>query len=446
MSSSSKIEVETTLLGPCRHKLSVRVPTARVDQEFEHYYKHVASRLKLPGFRPGKVPLSVVRKQMGETVVEEAAEHAIEHLMGDAIREAGLHPLRLVDFDPKQHPVVEGQELAFEVEIETAPKIELPPWEEVVIEPEATEPKPEQIAAAKESLGREHARFDANEGGALDDQHLAEGRLTYFRDGDEGPKAETLRLSLGSPLYGTDPERFAAALKGAKSGDVIELDCEFNEGFSEESWVGGSGTARFEVQRIVKPRPATPEEIAEDLSMENGVEELDTRIHAQLAHDNESAERERRIHEVLERIGRLRPFELPVRLVEEETEAALESHRKRLVEQAGVPEEEAAKKAEEVREQLAEDAHRRLRHYFLVRKVAEQEGIRPTERDLDAAFRALAARHGVDAKSVRAYYDEQDMTSRLQGDILEGKVRAFLAHKATKPEPEAPVVPASGSE
>lgn len=429
-SANHPIQVESSEEGSGLHRLQVKVPAERVRQEFDHTYKALARRVKLPGFRPGKVPVQVLRKHFGDSVVEDARDHLFEHVINDALRESGLSVLRVLDFKPEDHAVSEDSDLEFEFRVECAPQIELPPWEEVKIEARPVAAEEEQIRKAFESLGFDHPRFeDAGQQG-LDEEHMAESELVYLRDGEEGPAAENLRLTLGSPLYGTEPAAYEAALKGAKAGSELTLPVEFHEGFSKEEWVGGQGEARLKIQRIVKPRPGTPEEVAADLGLENE-EELREKVVESLERENAAGERRRQAHEILEAIHGLRPIEIPPRLLEEETEAALKSHTERLEKQGGMSAEEAAAKAAEARAPLAEDSERRLRHYFLIRKVAEAERIRVSRGDLDRAFRALAAQHQADPKAVEAYYREKDMVGGLEREILEGRVRERLLEKAS---------------
>ena len=123
MSKNIPIEAEKTAVGPCHYSVTVKVPGDRVTQEFDHAYQAAARGLKIPGFRPGKAPVSVLRQMMGDGVSEHAKEHIFEHCSGDAIAQLGLKGdvLRILDFDPEPYEVVEGQELEFTFELETLP-------------------------------------------------------------------------------------------------------------------------------------------------------------------------------------------------------------------------------------------------------------------------------------------------------------------------------------
>ncbi len=435
---NTPIQVESTELGPCHHRLAVQVPADRVRQEFDHAIQAASRGVKVQGFRPGKAPADVLRKLLGDGVNEQAREHLFEHIIPEAIHQAGHSPLRLVDFDPAEIEIDEDKELSFEFELECAPAIELPSWDEIDVLTEPTEATEEQITQAIQGLGRENPKFDESEAGGLDEETLAECDLQFLRDGEEGPQAEDLKLGLSAPLYGAEPEEFEQAMRGVVAGDEREVAITFNEGFERKDWVGSAGSAKVTVKRLVTPRPATPEELAEAMGLEGGTEELEKEAAKQINAQNEQAEKQRQVQAAFDAILEAKPFDLPNRLVEEEAKAAVEAEINKMTE-SGVEAEEAATQVGTMEEELRKDALNRLRHYFLVRRIAAEEKVRVTEGDMETAYRQIGARHGADAKTVKSYYEEQGMANQLGGEILEGKVRAEVSRILEKKR-EAEVV------
>ena len=435
------IEAEKNELGPCHYQISVKVPAERVTQEFDHAYKAASRGMKIPGFRPGKAPASVLRQMMGDGIQEHAVEHLFEHTSGDALGVVGLRNevLRILDFDPEQYPVEDGKELEFEFEVETMPQVELPEWSTIDVEAAETEASEEQIAEAFQGIAQNHSKFDPVEGGSVDEEHLAEIDLVYELDGEAGPEAKDLKFGLGSPLYGADPEKYDAALRGTEAGSEFELEVEFNEGFSNEEWVGKTGLAKIVVKQVVKPRPASKEELAEALGLES-VEILDERLEARLAADNAQRERERQAHEILASICEQHPFALPQRMIEEEAAATTKSNKERMVQQ-GASEEQAEEEAAKHGDQMIEDAEKRLKHWFVLRKVGQTEKVRVTSKDLDIAYRSIAAQQGMEVKMVKTFYKEQNMVDNLRGEILESKVRSHLVDLVASKRAEKAVAP-----
>jgi len=429
VSKNHPVQATSEELGPCHLRVDVQVPAARVAQEFDHAYRDAARGVKVPGFRPGKAPAHVLRKMLGDGVVEHAREHLVEHVAGDAMRELGIaqRVIRVLDLDASKVEVEDGQETSFSFEVETLPELELPSWGELEVEPADTTPSDDQVQQAMSQLGQQHQRFEEAEGAAVDEEHLAEGDLLYLLGDEEGPQAAGLKMGLGNPLYGAEPETYDAAMKGAQAGATLEIPVEFKDGFSNEDWVGKQGVARFTVSQVVKPRPAEAAEIAEDLGLESA-EALQEKVLERIRWENERQDRERLAFESLEAICKVRPFQMPPRMVHEEAESAVQNAVERM-KQNGAEEEAAQAEADKHREELAEDAERRLRHWFLIRRIAAEEKIRVSSRELDEAYRGIAAREQVDVKDVKAFFKQQGREDELRGNVMEAKVRAFLVAK-----------------
>jgi len=432
VSKNHPVVAEKKELGPCHFEISVTVPSVRVREEFDHAYQSASRGMKIPGFRPGKAPASVLRQMLGDGVTEHAREHLFDHCANDALAVVGLRNLvlRTLDFDPSELEVDEDKDLSFVFEVETMPAVELPDWSELDIAAEETEPSAEQLEEAFQGLAANNPQFDEVEGGAVDQENLAEIDLVYLLDKEEGPTAEGLKFALGSPLYGADPDAYDAALQGTQAGSEFDLEVEFNEGFSKEEWVGKKGIARIKVTKVVKGRPATADEMIEAFGLEN-TEELNERLQGRLSSDNEQRERERQAHAALDAILERKPFSLSPRMIEEEAAASRKSSMERM-QQQGASEEQAEAEAAKHEDEMATDAERRLKHWFILRRIAQEEKVRVSSRDLDNAFRAIASQQGVDIGMLKKFYKEREMTDNLRGEILESKVRAHLVDKLAK--------------
>lgn len=440
MHKAAPIQAEKSPLGPCLWKIQVRVPAARVTEEFDHAFRAAAGHLKVPGFRPGKIPASVARQLLGDSALEHAREHLFEHVVSDSLRAVGLHNevLRLVDFDASKIEVREDADLQLEFQAETTPIVELPAWSELSVERQDVRATSEQVEQGVTTLAANHPRYDAVADATVDETHLAEADMAYELDGQTGPSAEALRLGLGSPLYGTDGAAWDAALRGKKAGDEFTIDVDFHEGFSLEAWVGKRGVARVKVRGVVKPRPAVMEELVADLGVQDEAD-LRERLGTQIGRENARRERERMALAVLDQILELRPIELSPRMVDAETDATLE-RRIEQMKQAGASEEQAKEAAAQHRDEVRKSAERRLRHWFIVRKVAQQDKVRVTENEVEGAMRAIALRQGVEMGELRRWFkEEENRLEQLRADLMEEKVRAHLVAQVERKPETAPL-------
>lgn len=425
--SHSPIEVSAEEIGPCHHKLTVKVPAARIVEEFDHTYVDAGKSISIPGFRKGKIPTEVLRTLLGDQVASDAKQHMFEHVVRDAVAQAELTPLRVVNFDMDKFEVDEETDLEFEVEIETAPQVELPDWDDIDVAPEPVVVEAAQVEAALNDIKSRSPRFDeAEEGQGLDSEHAVEMDLVYRKDGEDGPDAKDIRLGLDAPLYGVEEDDWAAKMAGVKVGDEVELACTFESGFSNEDWVGESGTVTLTIKKVIKPRAATDEEIAEEAEL--AVEELGAKLKERMVAEAERNERNRQADTMLQQILDKRPFQLAENMIVEETEHNMEQQIQKAV-QEGANEDEVRAEAEKNRENFAAAADQRLKSYFLIRRIAQQENIRVTKNEMTQALRSISRHHGVDVKTVEKVYKEQGRLDDVASDILTGKVRAFLMKK-----------------
>ena len=429
MSKNHPIQATKTESGPCEYKISVTVPVERVTEEINHAYQDAARGQKIPGFRPGKAPASVLRTMFGDELLEHAKSHLLEHVSHDALAAVGLRNevLRMHEIDGDAVEVEEGKEVCFEFTVDTMPEVVLPAFSDISVTSEDATASNEQLEEALQALGGNHQQFDVIEDGSLNEDHCALVNLTYSYEGESLDVNEGLRFVLGSPLYGADPEKFDAALTGTSAGSEFELDVEFNEGFQNVDWVGKTGSAKIAVEEIQKARMAAPSEVAEALGLESE-EVLSERLGERIKLDNEQKERQRQAVEILGTVYDMNPFTLPTTMIDEQAEQTVKRHMQQM-QQQGASEEDAQTEVDKQRDKIREDSEKTLQNWFVVRKFGQQEKIRINSKDLDMAYRSIAAQQGMDIKMVKDFYKAQNMVDDLRSEIHESKVRSHIVEQ-----------------
>lgn len=424
--TSSDVQAEAETLGNCHFRIKIRVSFARVQAERDRAVQAAGSSLKVPGFRPGKAPVSVLRTMLGEGVLKEEREQVLSAVLPEALLGTGLTPLRTLDFNSEDIALPAFGDLEFEIEMETPPEVELPSWKDLLVAPESTDPQDEQVEAGLQALGQDHPRFDPTED-VLSEKNLALCDVLFRLEDEDGPTAEGIRLGLQHPLFGADPEAFRTAMADAKANEQRTVSVKFQEGFEKSEWVGKSGEAVLNIKQVEIPRPATSEEIVSDLQMES-VDELRDKIHESLTLRNKDLESQRQVGEALRLAYELHPFELPARLLAEEKEHALTAAAQRL-QREGMDEGEAKIKVESEREALAQRAEQGLRVWFLMRRIASQEKVAVQAKDMEHAYQAMAAQRGGNPAEIQKFYRENHLEDRLSSDILDDLVRATIAQR-----------------
>jgi trigger factor len=432
VSKNHPIEATKTESGPCEYKISVTVPVERVTEEINHAYQDAARGQKIPGFRPGKAPASILRTMFGDELLEHAKSHLLEHVSHDALAAVGLRNevMRMHEIDGDAVEVEEGKEVCFEFTVDTMPEVVLPAFSDIRVTSEDAAASNQQLEEALQALGGNHQQFDVIEDGSLDEDHCALVNLTYSYDGESLDVNEGLRFVLGSPLYGADPEKFDAALTGTAAGSEFELEVEFNEGFQNVDWVGKTGSAKITVEEIQKARMAAPSEVAEALGLESE-EVLSERLGERIKLDNEQKERQRQAVEILGTVYDMNPFTMPTTMIDEQAEQTVKRQMQQM-QQQGASEEDAAQEVDKQRDKIREDSEKSLQNWFVVRKFGQQEKIRINSKDLDMAYRSIAAQQGMDIKMVKDFYKTQNMVDDLRSEIHESKVRNHIVEQVLK--------------
>jgi FKBP-type peptidyl-prolyl cis-trans isomerase (trigger factor) len=124
----------------------------------------------------------------------------------------------------------------------------------------------------------------------------------------------------------------------------------------------------------------------------------------------------------------MNPFTLPTTMIDEQAEQTVKRHMQQM-QQQGASEEDAQTEVDKQRDKIREDSEKTLQNWFVVRKFGQQEKIRINSKDLDMAYRSIAAQQGMDIKMVKDFYKAQNMVDDLRSEIHESKVRSHIVEQ-----------------
>lgn len=424
-------EVEVEHTGPCTATVRFTVTAEEYSRTRDLGLKNVASRTRMKGFRPGKMPRAIVEKHFGPEVDREAIQHFLNHAYDIAVRE---HELR-----PAAHPRVDvasitapaaGAELQHSFEVWLRPKVQLGTYRGLRVASPPAEVSDEELEKTLEDLRRQNARPEPAGDEGLAEDGMAVCKVSFHVEGREEPvlAREGLRLSPRTAPAGVDVEAYRQGLVGAKPGRTREFPLVIPEGFPERDVRGQKATCRIsvgEVYRIIVP---TEEQLAETLKLA-GVDALRTELRARIQAAKEDQERFRIENELLDRLLEEHPMELPAPLLEAQADARVEELRQSLAEQGFAAEETEERLAEE-RKQALQGSSRAMRAVYLMEEIAKAESIKVGESDLVAEMRSIAERNQTEFEEVRKYYRQEGLLQQLALELLERKVRSFLRESA----------------
>ena len=430
--------MQTTLENVDKHrvKLTVEVAPEETSPVLDLAYRHLAEQVSVPGFRKGKVPRKIIDAQAGRgAVLREFLDHALPTFYVRAVREHSLAPIADPEFDDVDVSDIEGGGLRFAATVEVRPRVELseedykgiridrPPAEVAEAEVDEQLDRLRERFAELESVGRPAARGD---------YVVADIRATMGGD-EEVPElsGQGILYEVGSGALGV-PE-LDRELEGTRPGGIHKVGATLPEAFGERA---GRDVAFSVLVKEVKAKklPGLDDEFVRTASEFDSLDELRADIRAKVR-DLKAAQADARLRDEALRVlsSRVEDVDLPGRLVDGETEARVESARRR-AERQGVTLEEFLRAADVEELQFRSDARahaiRAIRADLALEAVARAEGITVSEEDLDGVVKAIAEDVGKSPKEVRRQLEAGGQITSLAGDIIRDRALTLVVENA----------------
>jgi len=410
-----------------RKALSFEVEPELVQTEIDKRAKELARKVRLPGFRPGKTPLEVVKKRFRDEIMSEAAEAIVNKVVFDELEGRGLRPLA----PPKVEEVSleEGQPMKFKAVFETLPLVELPDWKGLEVKVKGASVSDEDVDKELEKLREQAARFDPVEESRptqAGDYVLLD--LTWKPlDGGKGGHDENALIEIGNA--GNHPD-MNKGLEGLTAGQTKELDVAWGEDAAPS--IAGK-TVRYTVTlKGIKAKvvPAADDDFAKDLGEFDSLAQLRDKLRAQLQEAEERRiERDTRAgltEALIARAG----FEVPESLVERHMTARTENLARGLAYQ-GIDPRKVGVNWNDYRESTREDSVRAARADILIDEIARRQGVEVLEAEIDAELARIAERAGRSKEVVRAQMTKEGDLGALAARIREEKTLDLLKASAS---------------
>lgn len=389
-------------------KVRVEVPADKVEASYQAMLKDLARRVRVPGFRPGKAPLKVVEARLGrKELLEDLKERLVEETYPEAVRELGLMPVaaRVVEKELK-----EGEGFHYVAEVENYPEVRLPDWRSFSLEVPSPEVTEEMVEKALEELRHRYAEL------VPVDREAGEGDHVFVRteEGAEFP------IDLAKAL-----PHVREALLGKRAGEVVMVPVLNGKGEK----VREVRTEVLEVKTLELPE--LDEEFAKTLEAES-LEDLRVKVRQSLEKQAQRAYEEARERAFLEKLAEGLEAEIPPSMMAEEERHLLEHLTEDLYRQ-GVTLEAYLKALEEkgelekFKEELRQEALKRVRRSLAKEKLAEELKPQVTEEEWQAYLQAAARSYGLSLAELRREFGERGL-ARLRAAYLQDKaVREALA-------------------
>ncbi|MGH7503627.1 MAG: trigger factor [Longimicrobiales bacterium] len=403
-----KVEIEKS--AAWTRRLTITVTKERVARERSSAAKRISQKVRLPGFRKGKVPMTVLEKRFGQAIEQEA----IERLIGDAYREAvkqeGLRPITQGEVDRVDYS--QGSDLTFAVDLEVRPEIELERLGGFAVKREVGAVTSDQVQQVLERLREQNAVLRP-----LEDAQPAEGDVVTVeiqRKNDEaGASPRAYQLTLGQNQALPRIEALIRTLKPGTEGD-FDVDLPANPDEPE----GATERHELHIHLLDAKHPERPElddEFARSIGEFDDLATLRERIRTDLEREaGREADRDVR-YRLMQNILEANRFEVPASMVEDYLRQLL-------------PDREDAdkEKIELIRQQTRPAATDLIRRHLAIERIAETESLRASPAEVDEKLERVAQAVGKNIGHVRAQFQKNGRLSEIENEITEDKVFDYL--------------------
>lgn len=401
---ATKVTLEE--LGPSRKRLQIEIDAPTVQGEVDRAFVQVGRQARLPGFRPGRAPRSVLERMFGEQVRREVLGRLVEQSFHHAVHEHHLDVVGTPEIDADV--LTPGEALRYSAIVDVRPVIELGELGDIdVVRPQVSVTD-EDVARVLESLRESVAQLRP-----ITDRRVVEAGdvvtvdLTSTMEGAEPAHREGVLLEAGGGAFPLALER---QLVGQHQGAQLDLTIPYPADYPNQSLAGHS--VQFQVRVVdlrAKELPPLDDDFARDHGRSETLDELRGRIRADLERQAteraDGAVREAIVDQLLSR----HPFEVPASLVDRRCEAMLEALNVRLG--PGMDEQDALGR---LREQVRPRAERDVRADLILDAVAERDRLVPDDDAVSAAIAGIVAQEEQSPERVRALYDRPEARSALR--------------------------------
>ncbi len=433
------MQVTETLSDGLRRGFTVVLPAAELDTRRTERLTTLGKTLRLPGFRPGKVPLPIVRQRYGTAVSAEVLDESVSEATQKVLSERGLRPARQPKVDlVTENPAAFQSDIEFKVEMEVMPEIVLPDFSAISLTRIKAEVTPELVEETMQRIARNRRTLEP----------IAAEELQGRPEGDGAASGDVLTIDFLGKVddvafeggAGTDVPvdiggdgfipGFAEQLVGARPGETRVIEVTFPADYGKAELAGKLATFEITVKQLNRQIiPALDDELAKQLGAESltGIREVVTSRQQQ---EYDQMSRVRLKKELLDALTVTASFQVPPSMVEDEFRqiwSQLEQARKAGTEDA----EDKGKDDETLTAEYRPIAERRVRLGLLLAEIARLNSITVTDQELNRAIYARAMQFpGQEAQMLELYQKYPQLGNSVRGPLMEDKVVDFVLELA----------------
>jgi len=414
------VSVETT--GAIGRKMTVKVPAEQLDGAVAARLKRLARTAKIPGFRPGKIPMKVIESRFADQALAEAADEIISSSYMEAINGESLDAAGPPSIEPKN--LTRGEDLEFIANFEVFPDVPRTDIRDLPVARQTCEVVDADIDRTIETLREQRTTYEADEKASEEGDRVLidfEGRV----DGEifEGGEAKDYPVVLGK---GALLPEFESGVTGARAGEEVTVQLTFPEDYPGGEVAGKAAEFKISVKEVGAPKvPEIDEDFIRTFGVEDGSEAaFRQEIRTSLERERDQRARAQVRQAVLEALMQDNEFEAPSALVDEEINRSIMAVRQQL-QQQGLPHDGPIDRAN-----YLDEAYRRVRLGLAMHGVVKRLEIKPDADRVRERVEEMGSTYGDPDQFVRWYFEDKSRLAQIESVIVEEQAIDALLEEA----------------
>jgi trigger factor len=410
----------------CRRELELEIPAEEVTKASEKVAKEFARLATVPGFRPGKAPISLIKRRFADDIKGEVLQKLVPDKVEKAMAEQKLSPVSQPQVEKLEFK--EGEPLKFLATFEVLPEFSLGDYKNLEIEMPEMAISDEDVDKTLKEMAERAATFAPVEGREVLDGDYVQVKLNGTPEGEGEPlNAESVLCHVGAE---ETMQPFNENLRGAKIGEHKDFDVDYPADYPDPKLAGKKYHYAVDILGIkTKSTPELNDEFSKDVSDAGSLDELKKKIHESLEHERVHRQKDLQREKVLAELVKLHDFPVPEALVEQQMDVRLERVVRSLAQQ-GVDPRAVNIDWVSLRKRQEDRAKDDVKAELVVDRIASEEKIEATDEELEHELEHMATHSGQSAEALRASLTKQGTLDRMRAKLRSDKTLDWLAQNA----------------
>jgi len=434
--STQKCEFQSKVLEkkPCSLVMEVEIPVSQTDAELVNVYQSIQSEAKIPGFRAGKVPMDLIKKEYVGIAREKLVENMIKKTVFSALEKENFSPIDMPAV--KDITFEEGKNLKYVFEAECHPEIKVKDYKGINVKKEKLRITDANVTESINVMLDRNAKLVVSSDGKVKKDSFAIVNYEGFCDGEavKEIKASEHMIDLGAE----NTLKGFKALAGLQKGDTKDIEIEYPADYPNKTLAGKKVIFKTTVVEVKeKQLPELNDDFAKDMGLEN-LEDLKKKLKESIEQEETRRQNTEVEKQIVEHLLNANKFDVPVSMVEQQKEY-LTNRMSDYMKNQGAPEDFIKKQIEANKDKYADEAEKNVRLSYILNAVYSAEKLEVSEQDLEAEKQKMFESNPTRKEEVEKYFAEHKNT--ISASLKEEKLFKFLLDnsKITETEKDMPV-------